>query len=60
MTFAGPAIADLQDRTAYEAWLLEEAYRITDQPIPMEHVDELVYPATGSAPTQTHLGQLSR
>lgn len=53
MTFAGPALASLEDRTEYEAWLLEEAYRIADQPIPVMDVDELVYPPSGAPPTQT-------
>lgn len=53
MTFTGPALTDLDDRIAYESWLLEEIYRITDQPIPVLHVDELVYPPSGASPSQT-------
>ena len=59
MTFQGPAITNLQDRTEYESWLLEEVYEITDQRIAVEGVDELVYPPTGAPPTQTVYGMAS-
>lgn len=53
MPFDAQAILDLENRTAYETWLLEEAYRIVDQPIPVADVDQLIYPANGAPPTQT-------
>jgi hypothetical protein len=50
----GPAeIAALQDRTEYEAWLLEAVYDIIDRRIAVEGVDELIYPPSGAQPKQT-------
>jgi hypothetical protein len=51
--FGPSALADLQARTAYEAWLLEAVYEITNDRIAVEDVDELIYPTTGGPPTQT-------
>lgn len=53
MPFDAQAILELENRTAYETWLLEEAYRIVDQPIPVVDVDQLIYPPNGAPPTQT-------
>jgi hypothetical protein len=50
------SIADLQERTAYEVWLLEEVYRITDASPPEHHLDAIVYPADGGPPTVTNYG----
>ena len=53
MSFQATTLSHLQQRTDYEAWLLEEVYRITNQPIAVEDADELIYPPTGAPPTQT-------
>jgi hypothetical protein len=50
------AIADLQDRTEYELWLLEAVYKISNQRLAVEDVDELIYPPSGGPPTQTIYG----
>src|SRR4051794_31473095 len=53
----GPAaIADLQNRTEYELWLLEAVYEIANQRLALEDVDELIYPASGGPPTQIIYG----
>jgi hypothetical protein len=53
MSMQEATITDLKLRTEYECWLLEEVYRITDQHIAVENVDELVYAPTGAPPSQT-------
>ena len=55
-SFGPTELADLGDRTDYEAWLLEAVYEITDQRIAVENVDELIYPPSGQPPTQTIYG----
>ena len=50
--FGAAALQDLEDRTEYEAWLLEAVYRIADQPIRFGEFDELIYPPDGSPPAQ--------
>jgi len=54
--FGPSALADLQARTAYEAWLLEPVYEISNQRIAVDDVDELIYPTSGAPPTQTIYG----
>jgi len=54
--FGPTAIADLRGRTEYEAWLLEAVYEMTDQPIAVADLDELVYPPSGAPPTQANYG----
>jgi len=43
-------VNDLQERTDYEAWLLEAVYEIVDEPVAVSGVDHLVYPPTGGPP----------
>lgn len=54
--FGPSALADLRARTAYEAWLLEAVYEITNHRIAVDDVDELIYPTSGAPPTQTIYG----
>lgn len=56
MSFNRPALLSLRERTTYEAWLLEEVYKITDRRIAVEDADEIIYPPTGAPPTQTIYG----
>lgn len=50
--FDAAAVQDLEDRTEYEAWLLEAVCRIADQAIQFGESDELIYPPDGGPPTQ--------
>ena len=43
-------MADLADRTEYEAWLLEAVYDIANQPIAASAGDGLIYPPDGGSP----------
>jgi hypothetical protein len=48
MAYTDKDIQDLKERTNYEAWLLEEVYRIVKQPIKLG--DDLIYPLNGGNP----------
>jgi hypothetical protein len=50
--FDAAALQDLEERTEYEAWLLEAVYRIADRAIPFGDLDQLVYPPGGGPPAQ--------
>jgi hypothetical protein len=54
--FGPVAVADLQSRTQYEAWLLEAVYDITNRRLAVEDVDELVYPPSGGPLSHTVFG----
>ena len=49
-SYTPPVIADLTDRTEYEAWLLEAVYDIANQPIAASAGDGLIYPPDGGSP----------
>jgi hypothetical protein len=51
--FGPGAIAELSERTQYEAWLLEAVYEVVDQRIAIGGPDELVYSPVGGPPIQT-------
>jgi hypothetical protein len=51
--FGSMAIANLRARTEYEAWLLEDIYKLTDGRQRTEHVDDLVFPPDGGPPKHT-------
>jgi len=44
------SLADLSERTEYEAWFLEAAYEIVDQRIAASKPDQFVYPPNGGPP----------
>lgn len=44
------AIADLEQRTLYEAWFLEAVYEIADDALAFKEYDGLIFPATGGPP----------
>jgi hypothetical protein len=48
----------LLEGVAYELWLIEEAYRVTDKRLAVEDVDELIYPPAGGMPAVTIYGML--
>ena len=50
-TYDQQSLADLNDRTRYELWLLEAAYAIADEILFPEWPDQIVYPANGDAPS---------
>src|SRR4051812_47715324 len=49
--YTSQIIADLTDRTIYEAWVLEAVYNLTDVPIAVSDNDNLIYQANGGQPT---------
>lgn len=51
--------ADLTERTAYEAYLLEAVYKIVGNPFESEGVDDLIFPPDGSPPAQIIHGMAS-
>jgi len=54
--FGAAALADLQARTDYEAWLLEDIYEIADVRLLIQDHDQVVFPPNGAAPNQTIVG----
>lgn len=50
VSYTSSVIADLIDRTQYEAWLLEAIYNIAEQLIAASLGDGLIYPPDGSEP----------
>jgi hypothetical protein len=53
LTYPAATMVLLDERVEYEAWLLEAIYEITDEPVAVKDVDELVYPADGGPPVHT-------
>jgi hypothetical protein len=51
--YSPQVLADLGDRTEYEAWLLETVYEIADARLAPDAGDALVYPPGGGPPRQT-------
>jgi hypothetical protein len=49
-TYNSKAIKKLLERTEYEAWFLEEVYRISEEQLNPELLDTLVYPPDGNNP----------
>ena len=47
------ALADLSERTEYEAWLLEAVYEIVDRRLAVRKADDFVYPPNGKPPVST-------
>lgn len=48
--YGAASIADLTERTEYEAWLLEAVYEVAAQRIAVRVPDEFVYPPNGASP----------
>ncbi len=49
--YSPSAIQRLAERTAYEAWFLEAAYKIAEEELFPTFPDAIIYPANTSAPT---------
>jgi hypothetical protein len=55
-TWNSSALADLGDRTQYEAWLLEAVYATLDQALHPFDSDSFIYPPGGRPPSRIALG----
>jgi hypothetical protein len=52
LPYSPSALQDLDDRTHYEAWLLEAVYEITDDAVSRHSEGELIFPPCGGEPSQ--------